>query len=156
MTSNNTRKKSWKCKGQSLLPASKKASPPPHIAVVNVHMQELTKMDLLLKERGWDQSKFCQIWGEESRCRGELRRKHIHTWSVNDTSQLQTCLAHKFCIKTDYVCAGAYYVAANYIACLNIYPAGTVALIPHTGRALVRSYSFLFLNDANQITSKEK
>lgn len=27
---------------------------------------QLTKMDLLLKARGWDQSKFCQIRGKES------------------------------------------------------------------------------------------
>lgn len=29
---------------------------------------ELTTMDLLLKERGWDRSKFCQTWGKGSRC----------------------------------------------------------------------------------------
>lgn len=52
---------------------------------------ELTKMDLLLKERGWDQSKFCQIWGKESKCRAVLRWKQTHTWSVKDASKLQTC-----------------------------------------------------------------
>lgn len=54
---------------------------------------ELTTMDLLLKERGWDQSKFCQTWGKGSRCRTGLMRATQSNPKAVEHVELQPSLA---------------------------------------------------------------
>ena len=66
-TTSNTHK--WKQRVVSVLVLykNKKISPPPMAAVTEQPSHvELTTMDLLLKERGWDQSKFCQTQEREA------------------------------------------------------------------------------------------
>lgn len=53
-------------------PVLKQGSPPMAAVREQPWHAELTKMDLLLKERGWARSEFCQTWGKGSRCRTGL------------------------------------------------------------------------------------